>query len=285
MQFPISIIIPTHQRANILRMTLEALQKQTFKDFEVIVVSDGPDSKTDDLMTGLEWNFEFQYFAIPKSQQGIARNRGVEKARGKYVLLIGDDILLASDAVEKHLAAHEKIADGRQESFSAVLGFTTWDPTINITPRMRWMEKTGLQFGYPKIQKYAHDFISEDQQQWFTYTSHISLSSRKLFQHQFREDVSLYGWEDIEWGKRLADAGIPLYYEPDAVAYHHHSYSDAEIRERSKLLGESAIKMEQLVPEMKIAPRGFKRIAYWLLSLIPINRGRHCRAFLRGMKS
>lgn len=316
----LSIIIPTHRRRDILRQTLECLGKQTLlrssgamegkpseASLEVIVVSDGPDEQTAEMIQSLSWSFLLQYFAIPKSQQGIARNRAVEKARGKYCLLIGDDIFLMPDACEKHLHAHEKhqspITNHQTNSnFQtlprprardrgatpklpiAVLGFTTWDPTLKITPAMRWMERSGVQFGYPKIQKCAGSFIPASRQQWFTYTSNLSLPTWVLRHYPFREDVSLYGWEDIEWGKRIAEAGVQLFYDPDARAYHHHVFSDEELWERSRRLGVSAVQMEKLVPELCLCPRRWKKAAYTLYSLLPTYKGKHYCAFLRGMR-
>lgn len=290
MNFPLSIIIPTHNRPRILMQTLDCIADQTINDLEVIVVSDGPDDKTADMFAGLDWPFAIQYFAIPKSQQGVCRNRAFEKARGDYVLLIGDDIFLAPDACERHLKAHEAIAktlheQGIKHIGAAVLGFTTWDPKLRITPLMQWMEKIGLQFGYPKIKQYAGDCIPSDQQHWFTYTSNISLPSKLLHRNKFREDAHLYGWEDMEWGKRLAEANIPLFYESNAKGFHHHQYEDAEVWNRSRLLGESAVKIEKLSPGMRLVPRGWKRIAYYFLSIFPTYRGKHCREFLRGMKT
>ncbi len=335
-QFDLSIIIPTFQRPQILRKCLDCITAQTCRDLEVIVVSDGPDEKTAEMMVSLEWPFELQYFAVPKSQQGVCRNRGFDKARGEYVMFIGDDIFLAPDACERHLKAHsgQKIpsttslrrsgianlsqaflyhvgdpatrlraeaataAQARRREFQKnsksqipnvgsgflVLGHTIWHPSLKITPLMKWMEKSGVQFGYPKIEKYRHNFLPEEIQHFYTYTSHISLPSKIFHRHRFREDVTLYGWEDVEWGNRLAESGISLFYEPAAKAYHHHEFTDEEVWERSRLLGESAVKMEKLVLGMKIIPRGFKKLTYQIFSFLPTYRGRHCKNFLNGMK-
>ena len=300
MNLSLSVIIPTHKRTDILRQCLECLAKQTIlTQIEVIVVSDGPDERTAEMIQSLSWPFALQYFAIPKSQQGVARNRAVEKARAPYCLLLGDDIFLARDACEKHLDAHAKLQDPNSkfqtssnfriskpqpQPLVVVLGFTTWDPTLRITPVMRWMEKSGVQFGYPKIQQYAHDFIPVLQQHFFTYTSNLSLPSKLLYQNKFLEGLSLYGWEDIEWGKRLAAKGISLFYESDARGYHHHAFTDREVFERSEKLGISAVEMERLVPGLILSPRGWKKTAYCFRSLLPTYWGRHCRAFLRGMR-
>ena len=322
----LSIIIPTFRRPQILRKCLDCIAAQTIVQksamspldtrfgasrgsapratrgdmatLEVIVVSDGPDEKTAEMMVNLEWSFELQYFAIPKSQQGVCRNKGFEKARGEYVMFIGDDIFLASDACERHLKAHTKLQalnsklqknlksqiSNSDKSDFLVLGHTTWHPSLKITPLMRWMEKSGVQFGYPKIEEYRRNFLPKEIQHFFTYTSHISLPADVFHKHRFREDVTLYGWEDVEWGKRLADSGVSLFYEPNAKAYHHHEFTDEEVQERSRLLGESAVKMEKFAPGMRIVPRGLKKLAYLILSFLPTYRGRHRREFLSGIK-
>ena len=257
---------------------------------EVIVVSDGPDERTAEMIQSLSWPFAIQYFAIPKAQQGVARNRAVEKARAPYCLLLGDDIFLARDACEMHLRMHRQLAIGFKKPTAncqlctAVLGFTTWDPTLRITPLMHWMEESGVQFGYPKIRQYAHGCIPTSMQHFFTYTSNVSLPSKLLYQNKFLEGLSLYGWEDIEWGKRLAAKGISLFYEPDARGYHHHAFTDREVFERSEKLGISAVEMERMVPGLQLCPRGWKKATYHFLGIFPTYRGRHCRAFLRGRR-
>lgn len=165
----------------------------------------------------------------------------------------------------------------------AVLGFTTWDPAVGITPVMKWLEKSGWQFGYPMIAGYAHAPIPADMQHRFTYTSHISVPRETALKIPFREDVSLYGWEDIEWGMRLKNAGVKLFYEPDAKALHHHHMTMEDSLKRMETLGKSAVAMEKIAPELKIVPRGFKRLKYWLASIFPTMRGKHSAAFVRGI--
>ncbi len=167
----------------------------------------------------------------------------------------------------------------------AVVGFTTWDPALPITPVMRWLEQSGWQFGYPMIEQYAHGFIPSDIQQRFTYTSHISLPTEIARQFPFREDVTLYGWEDVEWGLRLKKAGVRLFYEPDARALHHHPMTLEASLKRMRTLGISVVTIEKIEPELHVVPRGWKRWAYWAIALLPTMRGRHARAFLRGVDS
>ncbi len=285
----LSIIIPTHKRAEILRMCLEHIEKQTIaRQLEVIVVSDGHDEETTKLIEHIMITEKgphaslasFQFFEIPKSQQGVARNKGVEEATADIVLFIGDDAFLAPDACEKHLAAHRA-----HHKKIAALGFTTWDPSLAITPTMKWLEQTGWQFGYPMIEKFAHAFVPSDIQHRFTYTSHISVPTDVARAHPFQTDVTLYGWEDIVWGQELQKAGIPLFYEPDAKALHHHPITLEQSLKRMETIGKSLVHITSIAPDLDRTPTGMKLLAYKLISLLPTMRGKHYRSFLKGLRS
>jgi GT2 family glycosyltransferase len=274
----LSIIVPTHKRADILRECLHALARQTASaETEVIVVSDGPDAKTAALFEKQNWPMPVRYKTIAKSQQGCARNAGVAMAETDVVLFIGDDTFLEEHACERHIAAH------KNHPSTAVLGFTTWDPACGITPVMHWLEKSGWQFGYPMIADYAHDFVPVEIQHRFTYTSHISMPKNIAACFPFREDVRLYGWEDIEWGTRLATAGVRLFYEPGARALHHHHLTMEGSLVRMHTLGKSVVHLKKIAPELDRVPTGFKLLKYRIAALLPTMDGKHRKAFLEGM--
>ena len=189
----LSIVIPTYKRADILQQCLWHLEKQTVAQrIEVIVVSDGDDAPTAALFEE-HYQVPVTFFAIPKSQQGVARNRGVEHARAPVTLYIGDDIFLQPDACEWHLRVHEE-SNGRPR---AVLGSTSWDTKVGITDVMRWLDATGWQFGYRFLAAYEHREVPQSMQHRFTYASNISLPTVLMRRFPFRGDVGLYGWEDI----------------------------------------------------------------------------------------
>ena len=197
---------------------------------------------------------------------------------------MGGDFSPAPDAWEKHMGTAVPAETSPPPlTQTAVLGFTTWNPAVGITPVMTWLEKSGWQFGYPMLKRYAHDFIPADIQHHFTYTSQISLPTEIARKFPFREDVTLYGWEDIEWGWRLKKAGVKLFYEPDATALHHHHMTMEDSLKRMETLGRSAVMMEKIASELKIVPRGFKKWKYRIAALLPGMRGRHAEAFIRGI--
>lgn len=278
----LSVIIPTHLRAPVLERCLRCLAGQTVAaDIEVIVVSDAKDEKTAALFGNSAWPMRVKYLEVEPCQQGVARNAGTALASAETVMFIGDDIFLDAEACERHLAAHGRVAVGGERV--AVLGFTTWDPACGITPVMTWLEMSGWQFGYPMISPYAHGLLPVSIQHKYSYTSHISLPLDIAKKHPFRTDVHLYGWEDIEWGTRLRNAGVRLCYEPRAHALHHHHIDLADSLKRMETLGRSAVLIAEKVPEFDRVPHGLKLFAYRLFALFPTMAGRHRKAFLHGL--
>ncbi len=281
----ISVIIPTYRRASTLKQCLKYLADQTMADdIEVIVVSDGHDDETADLFIKNTWPMPVKFLEIEKSQQGKARNRGVKEAQGPICLFIGDDIFLDKQCCALHWQAHRKL-ETIEHKPTAVLGFTTWDPAVGITPVMRWLEQSGWQFGYPQLNALRHQIVPSDKQHLFSYTSHISVSTDTAKQIAFREDVNAYGWEDMEWGLRLRDADVRLFYEPDAKAVHHHFMSLEQSLQRMETIGKSAVTVSKLNPAFDRVPKGLKLLTYHLSSLLPTMVGKHRKAFLKGLNA
>lgn len=277
----LSIIIPTHKRAETLEVCLAHLAKQTIaNDLEVIVIDDAEDDASQKTCAKTAQTMNIRYERIAPCQQGTARNRGVEFAASPVCLFIGDDILLNEDCCSLHEQIHRHLSRP-----TAVLGSTGWDPSTEITPVMEWLMKSGWQFGYPKIEQYAGDFLPKEIQHLFSYTSNLSVPTEAAKRIPFLENVSLYGWEDIEWGGRLRNAGIPVYFEPNARALHRHRITMEDSLKRMETLGESVVRVHEIVPDFDRLPHGWKKFAYEILSRLPTMSGKHRAAFLRGIRS
>ena len=284
----LSIIIPTHNRPKALALCLQAIANQAdAPELEVIVIDDMNDPETKKVVEGSQLpKANCQLLVVPPCHQGTARNRGIEKASAPYVLIIGDDALLAPNACRAHYdALTNNTYIPKNTPPYAVLGFTTWDPEVGITYTMHWLEKSGWQFGYPMIEGDMLTLLPTKIQHRFTYTINISLPTHVARTHRFREDVTLYGWEDMEWGMRLCSAGVGLFYEPRAKALHHHKVTLKDSLSRMETLGRSVVEMETLLPGFDRRPKGLKLLAYEIASKLPTMAGRHRKAFLRGIKN
>lgn len=100
----VSIIIPLYNQAKKLVACLESIKKQTFQDFEVIIVNDG---STDIIPQELESKVQLFNFStiqlLHQLNQGapIARNNGFKALSGAYVLFCDADVVMKPDMLEK----------------------------------------------------------------------------------------------------------------------------------------------------------------------------------------
>ncbi len=87
-----SVIIPTYNRAVLLEKALKSVMKQTFSEWECIVVDDGSTDKTGVLMQ--EWirkDSRFHYIYQENAERSAARNNGIRKSKGEYICFLDSD--------------------------------------------------------------------------------------------------------------------------------------------------------------------------------------------------
>lgn len=96
----ISVIIPTLNRYKYLEDVLKDLEKQTYKNFEVIIV-DQTNPFKEDFYQG--WNLNLNYWYQEEKALWKARNEAIKASKGEYVLLYDDDSLIDNDWIEQHI--------------------------------------------------------------------------------------------------------------------------------------------------------------------------------------
>jgi len=96
----ISVIIPTLNRYKYLKDVMLDLEKQTYKNFEVIVV-DQTEPFQEEFYKN--WNLNLIYWHQKEKALWKARNEAIEKATGEYILLYDDDSLIDADWIYEHL--------------------------------------------------------------------------------------------------------------------------------------------------------------------------------------
>ena len=98
----ISIIMPCYNNESYVLDTLHCISLQTFIDYEFIIINDGSTDSTLDLLTYYS-NFDkrIKIFTIEHTNAGAARNFGIEKASGDYVIFVDSDDLYDRDLLSK----------------------------------------------------------------------------------------------------------------------------------------------------------------------------------------
>src|SRR3989339_227825 len=89
----ISVVIPTYNRSKSLKMCLQSLKKQSFKDFEVIVVDDGSTDDTKKSFDSIS-SSRFRYIKKENGGQSSARNLGVKESVGDIIAFTDDDCVV-----------------------------------------------------------------------------------------------------------------------------------------------------------------------------------------------
>ncbi|HHK41634.1 MAG TPA: glycosyltransferase family 2 protein [Planctomycetaceae bacterium] len=102
----VSVVIPTFNRAEMLRTAVRSVQAQTWPNVEIIIVDDGSTDNTDRVVRSLSCSLgNVRFVRQPHRGHGASRNAGLEMARGEWVLFLDDDDLLEPRCIETLLDA------------------------------------------------------------------------------------------------------------------------------------------------------------------------------------
>lgn len=210
-----SVIIPTYNRADVLRRCLDALAAQTVPpdSFEIIVADDGSTDDTGAMVAGWRAAPPVTYFRQPNAGANAARNAAIRRAAGTILLIINDDTIAVPGLLAAHLALHRAhLQDG-----VAVLGRMTISPDVPNTV-----------FAALHHDASFSQFTGRTELGWDAFfTCNLSVKKRFLLDHGlFDEDLRWH--EDIELGERLVPHGLRLLYCPEALGLHHHALTEAD---------------------------------------------------------
>ncbi|MEA1878276.1 MAG: glycosyltransferase [Bacteroidota bacterium] len=105
-----SIIVPVFNRPDELKELIISLRNQSFKKFELVVVEDGSEEKSDRMLEEFSKDISILYVFQENTGPAIARNKGMEIARGEYFLFIDSDCIAPENWLESLFEELEKKA-------------------------------------------------------------------------------------------------------------------------------------------------------------------------------
>lgn len=244
----VSVVIPTYNRWAVLELTLEALCRQTFGGFEVVVVDDGSSDGTAERLRAWAKErlppFELKVLQQTNAGPAAARNRGVAAATGDLVVFLGDDTIPDPDFLEAHIRAQ-----GMHQEPCAIVGLTLWDEQrLKVTPFLRYVNLWGDQFAY--------GLFEDGEEMTFTclYTSNLSVPRALLEEKPFHEGFARAAWEDAELGYRLCRRGVRILYCAKARTRHVHPFTLSGFLRRQVLVGREIDTLVRLHPELADDP-------------------------------
>jgi glycosyltransferase involved in cell wall biosynthesis len=179
----ISVCIPTYNRKDYLKEALQSLCRQTYRDFEVIVLDDGSTDGTREMVEAMD--FPIRYYQ--QTNQGLPQvnNRLVELAKGNYICFLDSDDVFFDDALER--------------LYHAVGGA---DDKIAYAPYIR-IDKDGTEIGFYDKQLYSGDITEKLFQQIFVHCV-CTLIPRRLFQEEGGYNSNIRNCFDYELNLALS---------------------------------------------------------------------------------
>jgi GT2 family glycosyltransferase len=230
----VSVIIPTYNRAPVLRRCLDALAAQTTPagTMQIIVADDGSTDGTGETVNA--WaagaGVSVTYFRQENAGANAARNAAIRMASAPLLLIINDDTIAVPGLLAAHLALHE----AHPEPGVAVLGRMTIDPSL--PPSL---------FAALHHDASFRQFEGREELGWEAFfTCNLSVK-RDFLLHCGLFDEALRWHEDIELGERLVPHGLRLLYCPRALGYHHHFLCEADYLKIATREGRSLVHWHQ----------------------------------------
>jgi glycosyltransferase involved in cell wall biosynthesis len=254
-----SIIIPTYNRIKQLLLTLVAFEKQTFPkdEFEVLVIDDGSTDNTLEILSNYEAPYNLRYFTLSfRNGPSVARNLGIQHARGTYVIFCDADFLVLQDFIETHDLYHAKhqnaVISGMPNCYKGVYtlffpDFSEWekgaarsvlqqfqlwdygylkskDIVEIITPediRNNFGKINQVMFNWEIISnKNKAAFLQTNIAPWLLFITRCVSVEKTVLEQQGGFDERLRSGEDWELGYRIYKQGLSFVSINKTVGYH-----------------------------------------------------------------
>ena len=209
----ISIIIRTKNEERWIGHCLKQIQKQSYKDYEVVLVDNNSTDFTVEKAKSIMP--EIVLCNIEEFKPGKAINLGIKKSKGEFIVCLSAHCIPVDEYwlenLHKEIIADEKIAGvyGRQ---------LPMDQTHDIDRRDMY-----ITFGLDKKVQYKDPFFHNAN----------SILKKSLWQEvSFDEDE--LNIEDRIWGQMMIDRGYKLVYTPNSMVYHMHGIHQTNKNKRYK---------------------------------------------------
>lgn len=124
----ITVFTPTYNRAYIISHAYDSLLKQTFKDFEWLIIDDGSTDNTEELILKYinDNIIDIRYYKKKNGGQHTALNKAIDKAKGDIFIILDSDDYLTSNALERIIYWENTISADKTNKWGGVSGLKVY---------------------------------------------------------------------------------------------------------------------------------------------------------------
>ncbi len=230
-----SIIIPVYNRPDEIRELLESLTKQTYTNFEVLIIEDGSEKTSKNVVERFSDRLDIHYYYKENSGQGFSRNYGFERANGDYFVVFDSDCIIPEhyfSTVNQFLSNHSVDCWGGPDR--AHPSFTPLQKAINFS--MTSILTTG---GIRGLKKNLGGFHPR------SFNMGIS---RQVFEKTGGYKITRMG-EDLEFSMRIIRSGFTSALIEDAYVYHKRRTNLRHFFWQLHFFGRARINIRRFYPE------------------------------------
>ncbi|NIV42878.1 MAG: glycosyltransferase [Candidatus Dadabacteria bacterium] len=251
-----TVIIPTFNRKVFIKTAVDSVLKQTYEDFELIIVDDGSTDGTENLIEKYE-DSRLKYYYQENIGVSSARNKGIEESSGKYIAFLDSDDQWLNSKLER------------------VVEYISNFPDIKIFHTEETWYRRGKHLNQKKKHKKPDGYVYYDALPLCCIGMSTSVVKRDLFDEIGKFDESLPACEDYDlWLRATYKYEVKLIPEtltikhggrPDQLSSQH-SLDKYRIRALDKILRSDVLDDEQyektkqeLINKCKIYSTGLEK--------------------------
>jgi glycosyltransferase involved in cell wall biosynthesis len=205
----VSVILPTYQGRNKLPLILSAIEKQRFRNFELIVVVDGSTDGSLDFLAA-HHNKSLRVISQKNKGRSGARNAGAGEAVGELLVFYDDDMEPDADSLLRHVDFHsrgeEAVLGGNQVEYESQAKSDLQNYKAWVSHRWTLKHKPGIQ------QMFAGNLF---------FTAANCSIRKNTFERLGGFNEMLTDAEDFDLALRCIEQRIPVYLDKDNIAIHH----------------------------------------------------------------
>jgi len=214
-----SIVVSAFNRLNVLKMNLVALLNQTIEKerYEIIIVDDCSTDGTKDYIEKVVHTESNIKYIRHQVNQGLsaARNSGIQRAKGEYIILLDSDIIPETDFVEQFLIYHARYPDEK----IVVIGNLSFYKGLIDQNNIAYFAQSCYLGSRTRRELAKIDYSNLSPRYFAGGIASIPYSTVMevgLFDSTFKR----YGGEDTDYGIRLGNHGVRLIFGAAVRAYH-----------------------------------------------------------------